>query len=191
MAVQIEMRFERLPFVFKERIRFLEKGNADFPGARVNKSSRFQMLVHFTVTFTCSRHRKLLNHRSINQDFHLVGTVKPLHMFIPVAGKQNLNFVLPILRERIGQQGPATGADRETINVFFLRVVGGDSKGISSKFARGSPDGQTTDLLGRRYISIEQAGRKRADSDIVESMTFLVFGKQTCRVDLHPEEVSN
>ena len=186
------MRLEWLSLVFNERERPLMKGHSHLVRSGTNKGSRLQVLVHGSVV-SCAIgfDGKTLNHSPLQQNLHFMGTIQSLHMFIPVSLEQDLYFVLAIQGEGVGQQSAATRTNGETLNMLFLREVRRETKGIPRRTTGRCPHRQSTDLLSRRNIATEQAGRKRADSHIVKTVTLFIFREQACRVDVHAEQVAD
>ena len=76
--------------------------------------------------------------------------VQPFDVLVAVSSEPNLDFVLAIHRERVGDQGAAAGPDWQALDVLFLSEVRLNPDRLAARRAAGSPDGQPADFLRRR-----------------------------------------
>jgi hypothetical protein len=73
---------------------------------------------------------------------------------------------------------PAARAERQTVELIFLRQIRRQHHDVAGRGGQGAPDSQAADLLRRGEIPLEQRRRELADPDIVETMADIVFREE-------------
>jgi hypothetical protein len=61
---------------------------------------------------------------AIQQHLDLMLLAQAFDLLIAIAGQANLNFILGVLRKRVGNRRATTSPQRQSFDVFFLREVG-------------------------------------------------------------------
>ena len=173
MAIDVEMGLVRLPIGFEHRPRLLEERDPDLVRARFDRQANLQVLVDARVIADMARrhHLEESNALAVQQQLHLVGHAQALDLLVSVAGQTNPDFVLGIQWERVLEDHPAAGADRESVNMPFLGDVRLPLDCLDSQHVNRSTDRETGDLVGGCDIGFEQRGGQIADSDVVEART--------------------
>ncbi|MGH9309957.1 MAG: hypothetical protein ACRD1U_11320, partial [Vicinamibacterales bacterium] len=128
--------------------------------ARRNRHLNLQMLDDRRVYDVAlgRHHREDLNPFPIQEQLDLVRLAQPFDKLVAIPGQTNLEFVLAVHRERVGEDCAAARADRKAVQVTFLGQVGRDPDGVAARGSSRTTHGEAADLLGCRDIAIEQGG---------------------------------
>ena len=113
-------------------------------------------------------HREQLHALAIEQELQIVRLAQSLDVLVAIAGEPDLDFVLSIHWKRVGHQRAAARADRQSLDVFFLREVRRSPDGVAAGRAARPPDRYTADLFRRRNVAVHQRRRQIADGHVVE-----------------------
>ena len=140
---------------------------------------------------TLRLHRERLDARPIQQDLDLVRLGQPLDLLVTVAPQADRDVVLAVLRERVGDDGAAAGAEWQALDVLFLREVRRHPECVAARRAPDPADREPADLLGRREVAFEQRRRKLADGDVVEAVAGFVGRQQGTDIDVQGEQVAD
>ena len=65
---------------------------------------------------------------------------QPLDLLVAVAAQADLDFVLAVLRERVGHDSAAARAERQPLDVLFLREVRRDTERVAAGERPDPPD---------------------------------------------------
>ena len=114
-----------------------------------------------------------------------------LDLLVAVAPQANLDLVLAVLREDVGTEDAAARADRQPLDVLFLRQIRRDPDRVAAGRSARPPDRQPADFLGRGDVAIEQRRREIADRDVVEAMAGLVGRQKRGDVDIEREQIAD
>ena len=71
------------------------------------------------------RHREHLEPLAVEGDFDLVRLAQPFDVLVAVPHQADLDFVLAVARKGVADDGAAARAERQAVDVLFLREVGG------------------------------------------------------------------
>ena len=114
-----------------------------------------------------------------------------LDVLVAVPRQSDLDLVLAVLRERVGDQGPAARADRQALDVLLLGDVRPDADRVAAGGPARAPDGQAADLLRRGDVAVQERRREVAHRHVVESMTGLVGRQHRRGVDVQRQQVAD
>jgi hypothetical protein len=136
-------------------------------------------------------HREDLNPFPIQEQLDLVRLAQPFDILVAIPGQTNLELVLAVHREGVGEDRAAASADGEAVQVTFLGQVGRDPDRVAARRSSRPAYGEAADLLGCRDIAIEQGGGEIANGDVVEPVAGLVRGQQRGDVDVHGQQIAH
>src|SRR4051812_39826993 len=94
---------------------------------------------------------------------------------IAIAREPDLNFVIAVTREIVRYESTTAGSQRKSFNMFFLRNISADAKSITFGRTAWQAQGETTNFLRGRNVTIQQSRGKNADRSVVKAMTVVVL----------------
>ena len=112
-------------------------------------------------------------------------------MLVAVARQPELDLVLGVEREGVGNHGSAARAERELLEVLLLGEVGRKGDGVAARRPAGTPDRQPADLLRRREVALQQGRREISDRHVVEAVAGLVARQQRGDIDVERQQVAD
>ena len=178
---------------FEERGGIFQERDADLMRPRRDRHAHFQMRVHLLEILVALRRRdgERLDPFTIHQHLDLVRLAQALDLLVAVTGQANLNLILAVARERVGEQHAATRAGRQPLDVILLREIRREPIGVAARLAIRRTDGEPADLPGGGDVAVQQRGRKFAHGHVVEAMTRVVLRQQRRRVNVQREQIAN
>ena len=129
---------------------------------------------------------------AVDRDLELVRELQAGHVADDVAQQEDVEFVVGVLREVVAEQQAAARAERQSLDVILLRVVGRHAVRLSRTTSRVGADGQAADLARRREVLLEQRRRDAQHArDVVEAVALVVGRQQLGDVDVEIEQVAD
>ena len=128
---------------------------------------------------------------AIQQHLQLVRLAQALDMLVAIARQPDLDVVLAVLRERVGNQRPAARPERQPVDVILLREIRPDADRVAAGRSARPAHRQPADLLRRRDVAIQQRRREIAHRHVVEAVARLVGRQQRRRVDIQRQQVAD
>ena len=180
MTVHVEVNRIGLALCFEEDAWLLGEGDADLVGTSFDGHADGEEFVYRLMIATGGRRLDSEDAEafSVEDDLDFVGAAEAFDMFVAVAGEADLELVFSVNGEGVREEGATASAERELVQVLFLREVGAKSDGVATGRFGSDADGETADLTGCGEVAFEERGGKIADGKIVETVTGFVGGQE-------------
>ena len=138
MPVHVEVRLVRLALRLQRARGLLQKRHAELVRPGRHRQAHLQMPIDLLEILSPRRRRdgERLHPLAVEQHLQLVRFVQPFDLLVAIARQADLDLVLAILREGVGNQRTAARAQRQPFDVLLLRQVRAQTKRVAAGAAR-------------------------------------------------------
>ena len=122
---------------------------------------------------------------AVDRDLELMRELEPGHVADDVPQQLDAEVVVGVLRKVVPEEQAAARAERQSLDVVLLRVVGRNAIGQRRTTSLSNADRQAADLARGRQVLLEQRRRDPQNvGDVVEPVALVVGRQQSSDVDL-------